>query len=140
MCRRHGLGAADYCGLASGFLSGKYCRPKDIEGRARATALKQYANECGWRIVAAFHAVARRLSSTPATVALVWLMAQPAVTSAIASATAVGQLDELPKAADLTLDAPLLPSSTRRAPAVRPQPPDFLISSAGALLVTAPSP
>jgi aryl-alcohol dehydrogenase-like predicted oxidoreductase len=104
-CRRHGLGVAVYYALASGFLSGKYRRPEDIEGRARAAALKQYANERGWRLVAALHAVAKRLASTPATVSLAWLMAQPVVTAAIASATSVAQLDELLKATDLTLDA-----------------------------------
>jgi len=105
MCQRHGLGVAVYYALASGFLSGKYRRPEDIEGRARAAALKQYANERGWRIVAALHAVATRLSSTPATVAVAWLMAQPTVTAAIASATSIEQLDALLKATALTLDA-----------------------------------
>jgi aryl-alcohol dehydrogenase-like predicted oxidoreductase len=105
VCLRHGLGVATYYSLASGFLSGKYRRPEDIEGRPRSGALKEYANERGWRIVAALHAVAERLSSTPAAVALAWLMAQPAVTSAIASATSVKQLDELLKATELTLDA-----------------------------------
>ncbi|MFL6664055.1 MAG: aldo/keto reductase [Rhizobacter sp.] len=105
VCRRHGLGAAVYYALASGFLSGKYRRPEDTEGRARAAALKQYSNERGWRVVNALHGVARRLSSTPAAVALAWLMARPAVTSAIASATSVEQLDELLKATALTLDA-----------------------------------
>ena len=105
VCMRHGLGVASYYSLASGFLSGKYRRPEDAQGRARAGALKQYFNDRGWRVVAALHAVAGRLSSTPAAVALAWLMTQPAVTAAIASATSVEQLDELLKAAGLTLDA-----------------------------------
>ena len=105
VCRHHELGVACYYSLASGFLSGKYRRPEDAEGRARATALKQYFNDRGWRIVAALHAVAKRLSSAPATVALAWLMVQPAITAAIASATSVEQRDELLKATALTLDA-----------------------------------
>ena len=105
VCQRHGIGVAVYYALASGFLSGKYRRLEDIQGRARAAALKQYSNERGWRVVAALHAVAQRLSSTPATVALAWLMAQPGVTSAIASATSLEQLEDLLKASELTLDS-----------------------------------
>ena len=108
VCLRHGLGVAVYYALASGFLSGKYRRQEDIQGRARAAALKQYSNERGWRVVAALHAVAQRLSSTPATVALAWLMAQPGVTSAIASATSLEQLEDLLKASELTLDSSAL--------------------------------
>ena len=104
-CQRHGIGVASYYSLASGFLSGKYRRPEDARGRARAGALKQYFNDRGWRVLAALDAGAQRLSSTPAAVALAWLMAQPAVTSAIASATSVAQLDELLKATRLKLDA-----------------------------------
>jgi len=108
VCQRHGIGVAVYYALASGFLSGKYRRLEDIQGRARAAALKQYSNERGWRVVAALHAVAQRLSSTPATVALAWLMAQPGVTSAIASATSLEQLEDLLKASELTLDSSAL--------------------------------
>ena len=46
-----------------------------------------------------------RLKTTPSTVAIAWTMSQPAITSAIASATSVEQLDELLKATELTLDA-----------------------------------
>ena len=45
------------------------------------------------------------MSATPAQVALAWLMAQPGVTAPIASATNVAQLDELVKAASLSLSA-----------------------------------
>ncbi|HEY3460692.1 MAG TPA: aldo/keto reductase, partial [Casimicrobiaceae bacterium] len=48
--------------------------------------------------------VAGRLHATPAQVSLAWLIAQPGVTAAIASATSVAQLRELVSAARLTLD------------------------------------
>ncbi len=105
VCLRHGVAVANYFSLASGFLSGKYRRAEDAEGRARAPRLQQYFNERGWRIVDALHAAAKRLNATPSTVAIAWTMAQPAITSAIASATSVAQLDELLKATELTLDA-----------------------------------
>ena len=49
--------------------------------------------------------VAHELHSTPARVALAWLIARPGVTSAIASATRVEHLADLVGAAELTLDA-----------------------------------
>jgi len=108
VCARHGIGVAHYFALASGFLSGKYRRPEDALGKAREARVKSYFNERGWRVVEALHRVAHRLDTTPAAVALAWAMAQPTITSAIASATSIEQLDELLGATRLTLDADTL--------------------------------
>jgi len=105
VCSRHGVAVANYFALASGFLSGKYRRVEDAEGRARAPRVKNYFNERGLRILDALDAVAKRLHTTPSTVAIAWTMAQPAITSAIASATSMAQLDELLKAVELDIDA-----------------------------------
>jgi aryl-alcohol dehydrogenase-like predicted oxidoreductase len=56
------------------------------------------------RILDALDDVAGRLHSTPATVALAWLMAQPGVDAAIASATSPAQLETLIAATRLSLD------------------------------------
>jgi aryl-alcohol dehydrogenase-like predicted oxidoreductase len=104
VCARHGVAVANYFSLASGFLSGKYRRAGDAEGRARGPRVKQYFNERGWRIVDALDGVAQRLHSTPAAVAIAWVIAQPTITAAIASATSVAQLDELLAATRLQLD------------------------------------
>ena len=109
MCSRHGVAVANYFALASGFLSGKYRRVEDAEGRARAARVKNYFNERGLRILDALDAVAKRLHTTPSTVAIAWTMAQPAITSAIASATSIAQLDELLKAVELDIDAESTP-------------------------------
>ena len=107
-CARHEIGVATYFSLASGFLSGKYRRAEDAAGRARAGGVKRHFNERGFRVLDALHATAERLGSRPPTVALAWLMAQPAVTSAIASATSTVQLDDLLNAMTLQLDAAAL--------------------------------
>ena len=107
-CEREQVGVATYFSLASGFLTGKYRRAEDATGRARAGGVKRHFTERGQRVLDALHATADRLGSRPATVALAWLMAQPAVTSAIASATSTAQLDELLDAIDLRLDADAL--------------------------------
>ncbi|RQP25877.1 aldo/keto reductase [Piscinibacter terrae] len=105
VCLKHGVAVANFFSLASGFLSGKYHRLEDTEGRARAPRLKNYFNDRGMRILEALLAVSTRLGTTPSTVAIAWTMAQPSITSAIASATSVAQLDELLRAAELRIDA-----------------------------------
>jgi aryl-alcohol dehydrogenase-like predicted oxidoreductase len=62
-------------------------------------------SERGQAVLAALDAVSAELGATPAQVALAWVMARPAVAAPIASATSLGQLEELMGAARLTLDA-----------------------------------
>jgi aryl-alcohol dehydrogenase-like predicted oxidoreductase len=108
LCLRRGLGVANYFALARGFLSGKYRRMEDAEGKARGPGVKPYLNERGFRVIEALHQVAQRMDSTPAAVSLAWLMAQPSITAPIASATSSAQLDELIDATRLVLDAAAL--------------------------------
>jgi aryl-alcohol dehydrogenase-like predicted oxidoreductase len=92
-----------YFSLASGFLAGKYRSEDDLTDRARAGMVKKYLDERGNRILAALDQVAQQEALTPATVALAWLISRPAVTAPIASATNLEQLDELIRAATVTL-------------------------------------
>ena len=64
-----------------------------------------YLNPRGLRIVQALDAVAARLNSQPACVALAWQMQRPFVTSPIASATSLAQLQQLVQATRLQLSA-----------------------------------
>ena len=64
----------------------------------------KYLNERGVRILGALDATAKRLGATPAQVALAWNIAQPGITSPIASATSLGQLQDLVAASELRLD------------------------------------
>jgi aryl-alcohol dehydrogenase-like predicted oxidoreductase len=101
----YGLAVIPFFGLAKGFLSGKYRKPADIEGRPRAGGLKKYfEGDRGMRILGALDAVSGRLGATPAQVSLAWIMAQPTIAAPIVSATSVSQLDEIAKAAALALD------------------------------------
>ena len=102
----YGLAVIPFFGLAKGFLSGKYRKPADIEGRPRAAGLKKYfEGDRGMRILAALDAVAQDFCATPAQVSLAWIMAQPSIAAPIASVTSVAQLDEIAGAARLRLDA-----------------------------------
>ncbi|CAB4051051.1 aldo/keto reductase [Paraburkholderia phenoliruptrix] len=99
----HQLGVVVYWSLASGFLSGKYRSKEDLAGKARAGRVEKYLNERGLRILGALDRVAARRASTPASVALAWLIARPSVTAPIASATSLRQLESLVAAVHLTL-------------------------------------
>ena len=104
LCAREGLAVATYAALAAGFLTGKYTRggPAPDSARARGVAAR-FGGEDAWAALEALLAVARERDAEPAAVAVAWVMAQPGVTSAIASATSVAQLDTLLAAADLEL-------------------------------------
>jgi aryl-alcohol dehydrogenase-like predicted oxidoreductase len=102
----HGIGVVSYYALASGFLTGKYRSEADLgKSAARAQSVGKYINGHGLRVLAALDDVARRLASTPAQVALAWLMTRPGITAPIASATSVAQIEELAGATKLKLSA-----------------------------------
>jgi aryl-alcohol dehydrogenase-like predicted oxidoreductase len=67
--------------------------------------VQKYLNDWGFGVVAALDEVANARSSTPARVALAWLIAQPGITAPIASATNDKQLTDLVEATKLKLDA-----------------------------------
>jgi aryl-alcohol dehydrogenase-like predicted oxidoreductase len=104
LCLREDIGVITYFSLAAGFLTGKYRTEADYGKSPRGTGMKKFLNERGLRILDALDDVAARLHSAPATVALAWLMAQPGVDAAIASATSLAQLEALIAATRLSLD------------------------------------
>ena len=103
ICRREGIGVITYFSLAKGFLSGKYRSEADLAKSARGGGVKGYLNPRGFRILDALDAVAARRQARPAEVALAWIIAKPAVTAPIASATSVEQVESLIRATELEL-------------------------------------
>jgi aryl-alcohol dehydrogenase-like predicted oxidoreductase len=102
--QKYQLGVIPYFSLAAGFLSGKYRSKQDAENAARGKMVQKYLNDWGFGVVAALEEVAHATGSTPARVALAWLLAQPGITAPIASATNGKQLNDLAEAAKLKLD------------------------------------
>jgi aryl-alcohol dehydrogenase (NADP+) len=100
---RNGLGVFPYYGLANGFLTGKYRSQADLEKSPRGQRVAGYLDGRGRRVLTALDEIAAETGAALATVSLAWLMAQPAVTAPIASATSVPQLAELVAAMELTL-------------------------------------
>jgi aryl-alcohol dehydrogenase-like predicted oxidoreductase len=105
LCLENGIGVIPYYGLASGFLTGKYRSEADLAQSPRGQGVKKYLNERGMKILAALDEVAKSVRAKPSQVALAWVMARPAITAPIASATSVAQLRELMASAELELDA-----------------------------------
>jgi aryl-alcohol dehydrogenase-like predicted oxidoreductase len=104
VCVENGIGVIPYFGLASGFLTGKYRSEADLAKSPRGSRVQKYLNEHGLRVLSALDEVAKQHNSTPARVALAWLMARPSITAPIASATNLDQLKDLIAATELELD------------------------------------
>ena len=100
---RNGLAVFPYFGLAYGFLTGKYRSGADLGKSPRGDRVASYLEGKGPRVLDALDAVAAETGAALGTIALAWLMAQPAVTAPIASATSLDQLKELTAALHVTL-------------------------------------
>mgnify|MGYP003576494237 CR=1 FL=1 len=105
VCLGHNLGVITYYSLESGFLTGKYRSKKDLNKSPRGGGMEKYFNERGFRILEALDVVAKEYNTTPASVALAWLIQRPSVTAPIVSATSLSQLDSIIQAPELDLDA-----------------------------------
>jgi aryl-alcohol dehydrogenase-like predicted oxidoreductase len=99
------VGVIPYFALAAGFLTGKYRKPEDAQGKARGGLVSKYLNARGLAVLQALDEIAAASDSAPTAVALAWLIARPGITAPIASATSVEQLKDLVAATDLKLDA-----------------------------------
>jgi len=103
-CTSHEIGVTSYFSLARGFLTGKYRSEEDIaKSSARGASMADYLNARGRRILTALDTVASELGASQAQVAIAWLIARPSLTSAVASATSMGQLSDLTAATALQL-------------------------------------
>lgn len=108
VCAVNSVSVITYFSLASGFLTGKYRKESDFEGKARSGGAKKHLTERGRRILAALDSTAAKLGAQPSQIALAWLLTRPTVAAPIASATTVAQLDELLASTTLVLDAATL--------------------------------
>ncbi|HEY1987617.1 MAG TPA: aldo/keto reductase [Terracidiphilus sp.] len=102
---KYQIGVIPYFSLAAGFLTGKYRSQQDTEKASRGSMVQKYLNDSGFAVITALDEVANAHGSTPARVALAWLLAQPGITAPIASATNEKQLADLAEAAKLKLGA-----------------------------------
>ncbi|NUT00580.1 MAG: aldo/keto reductase [Sphingomonas sp.] len=100
---KHGLGIVPFYGLANGFLTGKYRDKGDLDKSPRGLRNVEYLEGRGARVLEALDRVAAETGAALATIALAWTIAQPGITSTLASATSLDQLKELTAAVPLRL-------------------------------------
>ena len=103
LCVKHNLGVITYFSLGAGFLTGKYRKKEDFEGKARGGSASMYANDANFAMLGRLEEVAKRHNASMAQVALAWIMARPSVTAPIASATRLDQLSDILKSVDIRL-------------------------------------
>lgn len=112
VCLGNKLGVITYYSLASGFLSGKYRTEADLSKSVRGGSLAKYLDERGERILAGLDKISAEYNTTPAAVALHWLIHRPSVTAPIVSATNKEQLKSIREAATLDLGASVIAELT----------------------------
>ena len=99
----NGISAIPFYGLARGFLSGKYREGKVVES-VRAEGVKEFATPKGYKILSAMDEIAAAHKSSLSAVSLAWLRSNPQLSTPIASARTVEQLEEIVQIIELTPD------------------------------------
>ncbi|MHA3053634.1 aldo/keto reductase [Acinetobacter sp. ANC 4641] len=109
LCISQGVGVLSYFSLAHGFLSGKYRSTEDlIKSASRGSSITPYLTPRGQKILDALESVAQDYQAKPSQIAIAWLLAQDGLTSPVASATNISQLQDLIDATQLTLGQPAI--------------------------------
>ena len=100
-----GVGLMVWSPLAGGFLSGKYTRDGEAEGRRADFDFPPVDKDKGFDTVEVMRSIADARGCTVAQVALAWLLGRPAVTSVIVGAKREDQLADNLGAVDVELTA-----------------------------------
>ena len=99
----NGISAIPFYGLARGFLSGKYREGKVVES-VRADGVKEFATPKGYQILSVMDEIAVAHKSSVSAVSLAWLRSNPQLSTPIASARTVEQLEEIVQVIELATD------------------------------------
>ena len=115
LCLEEGVGVIPYNPLAGGMLSGKHRRGQPpAEGtrftisNAGAMYQERYWHEREFDTVDAFLKIAKEAGMKPATLAIAWVLRQPAVTAPIIGASRPEQLEDTLAAAEVQLEHDLV--------------------------------
>ena len=106
-CLDAGIGVMVWSPLAGGFLSGKYTRekPKGESGdRLGGFEFLPYDRERGHQVVDCLRSIGEKHRTSPAQIALAWLLTRPAVSSVLVGASNAKQLDDNLGASAVRLD------------------------------------
>ncbi len=117
-----GLGVISYSPLGGGLLSGKYgvgVRPEGGRLQENPVYVRRYGQAAYYEIVDRFLAHAQERGVHPATLAVAWVMAHPAITAPIIGARNLAQLE----ASLAALDVEMTPEWRAEIAALSPEPP-----------------
>lgn len=104
VCLDQGVGVIPYSPLAGGFLTGKYRRGQALPDTPRAQGIqRRYLHEQGFQAVETLEAVGQAYNASISQTAIAWVLANPAVTSAIIGANSVAQLHDTLAGAEIRL-------------------------------------
>ncbi|WP_437625968.1 aldo/keto reductase [Sorangium sp. So ce1151] len=113
LAQEEGLGVIPYNPLAGGFLTGKHRRGDPTPGTrftlgtAASNYQQRYWNERAFATVEKLQGLVAEAGQSLTTVAVAWVLANPAITSAILGASRPDQLDATLAAGELALDPEL---------------------------------
>ncbi|MBK6325516.1 MAG: aldo/keto reductase [Chloroflexi bacterium] len=106
LCLDQGIGVIPYSPLAGGFLTGKYRRDTPLPPSVRAGGVQsRYMNEMGFTAVDKLADLAAAHQATVPQIAIAWVLANPAVTSAIIGANSLSQLADTLQGTAIQLSA-----------------------------------
>jgi aryl-alcohol dehydrogenase-like predicted oxidoreductase len=106
LCEAEGIAAIPWSPLARGMLAGtRQALGDDSTARSQSDGLDRilYDQPSDWDVVEAVKQVAKQRGTTPAQVALAWLLGRPAVAAPIIGATKLDHLDDAVAALDIEL-------------------------------------
>jgi aryl-alcohol dehydrogenase-like predicted oxidoreductase len=93
VCRTYQIGVIPYSPLAGGFLTGKY-RRNLVAQSARAGSVRRYFSDRNWELLDKLDDLAKEKNASISQIALVWLLADPLITSPIIGANSLEQLKD----------------------------------------------
>ncbi|MFN2187788.1 MAG: aldo/keto reductase [Candidatus Promineifilaceae bacterium] len=104
LCLDQEIGVIPYSPLAGGFLTGKYRRDGALPISERVRGIKRrYFNDRGFAALEILNEVSQSVGAAISQTAIAWILANPAVDSAIIGANSVKQLEETFAGANLVL-------------------------------------
>jgi aryl-alcohol dehydrogenase-like predicted oxidoreductase len=110
VCNRNGLGYTPYSPLAGGWLTGKYRRDEEPPAGSRMTLRPEpylhLQDDRVYDALEAFEAQASERGTTPAALAIAWLLAQPHVTAVVIGPRRPDQLRPALEALTIDLSHP----------------------------------
>jgi len=100
----NGLSLLPFYSLAAGFLTGKYRGEADLAKSSRGESIgKRFLNPKGYSILHAMDRAAEREDASLTEIALAWVVAQPGVVGALASASSTEQVAQIANGVQLEL-------------------------------------